>query len=742
METKRRSIWHGLLCLTVLMGVASLFFADCVKEHPELDITLEADFRPVIDAILDANVALTDKLLTIDQVLSDGLANRQTAIELVRKAVESLDGTMAQKLAAIETAVQAQATSLETKLAVIEAAVQNGFADAATQQDLLRQAIGAMEGTAEEKFAKIKEALDDRLTSLETKLGLVEAAVTAGFADSRDAQALIRQAIESLDGTVDEKISAIEAALQSRTADLSAKLALIETALKEGFAQGKTQQELVQQAIESLEGTMDEKLAALEEAMKSRTSGLEMKLEAIEAATESGLADVTAKLGLIQQAVASLGGDMGTKLDAVKEAVNSQTTSLETKLGLIEAAVNGGAGDTDAKLDLIQQAIESSGSTTDQKLQALQDAVSGLSSSLDTKLAAIQSAVSEGIASVSGAIGLIQQAVSSLSGNVGTVESNLTTQIGEVVTALSAIQLSLTSGEIKTVLDDILSAVQGLSDYSEILAAIQTALKDLPEALFGSPKQLSVWYHPNVSFKVKYKVSLEDGAIIERDSLCSVYVALDKPKKGKFEIENLTDVKFVPAADTTAPLTVGLDIDKHFVRFHPDTTESTVWQAFQCSTGTKHMDVNGYLVMADRRGSSDTLEVNFSWYNTVWYVQELWARVSEIGDATSGYYGSFEIDASDILRDCGLDEDKMLGCRCILSDNNFESVLTGYKKMDARFLGFTRIIEFNLKDYYEQGDDFSVDGLITLLILPSENDPLFKPQQLQINFRYILHITP
>ena len=101
-------------------------------------------------------------------------------------------------MAAVVSAISSQTVDLSTKLGLIEAAVKDGFADGQAQQELLLQAVEALEGTVEEKLAAIEEAVKAQTNSLETKIGLVEAAVKEGLADSAAAQDLIRTALESL----------------------------------------------------------------------------------------------------------------------------------------------------------------------------------------------------------------------------------------------------------------------------------------------------------------------------------------------------------------------------------------------------------------------------------------------------------------------------------------------------------------------------------------------------------------
>ena len=482
-----RTLMSGLVGLFLLLGVAApLAFTSCDSQQPEINITMEADYSAIIAAINNANNQLGDKLSTIEKAMTDGLADSQAAMKLIQQAVESMSGTMEEKLAAIETAIKNQTTSLEMKLGLVEAAVNAGFADAKTQQDLLKEALESLKGTVEEKLAAVETAIKDQTTSFETKLGLVEAAVTTGLADVKTAQDLIKEAIETVGGTMEEKLAAIETAVKDQTTDLGAKLALVETAVKEGFADQKEQEGLLKEAIESLQGTVEEKLAALQEAMESQTSSLETKLDAIETAVETGIADAKEQRELIQKAVESLQGTEAEKLAKIEQAISSQTSTLSTKLAAIEAAIASGASDDATALEEIKTAIESSGNTTAEKLAALEQAITSQTTTLSTKLEAISTAVTTGLTNAVTALGLVKTAVEEVKTAVGDADTNLSAKIDDVVTALGDIETTLTTGDVATALANILAAVQGLTDYTDILTAIQNAIMQLVDALNGT----------------------------------------------------------------------------------------------------------------------------------------------------------------------------------------------------------------------------------------------------------------
>ena len=224
-----------------LFWTVSLSLVACEDEASPVNIALQPDYRGVLEAISQSNQPLADKLALIEASQHDGLADNQTAIQMIRQAVASMGGTLEKKMDAISAAIKSQSTSLETKLALAEAAVTSGFAGSQAQLTLLQQAIASLAGTLDEKLAAVEGAVKAQEMRFATKLNLVEAAVQGGFADNAVAQELIVEAIDSLEGTMGEKLMAIENAIGDTSTALAAKMALIETAVKRGFAEATAQ---------------------------------------------------------------------------------------------------------------------------------------------------------------------------------------------------------------------------------------------------------------------------------------------------------------------------------------------------------------------------------------------------------------------------------------------------------------------------------------------------------------------
>ena len=716
-----------------LLVVFLLAFMACEKEQEPVDITLRPDYSAVIAAINDANASLTSKLSLIESSLTEGFSGNESALKLVRQAVASMSGTAAEKLSAIETAIQSQTSSLEMKLALVEAAVKEGFVDAKTQQELLQQAIESLGGTMAEKLAAVETAVQSETTGLETKIGLVEAAVTNGLADVKTAQDLVKEAIEAVGGTMEEKLAAIEKAVGDQTTDLGAKLALVETAVKEGFADAKTQQELLQQAVESLGGTMEEKLAALEEAMKSQTSSIETKLDAIETAVENGLADAKEQRALIQKAVESLAGTETEKLAKIEQAITSQTSTLSSKLAAIETAFKNGASEDAATLEAIKTAIETSGSTTAEKLEALEQAISGQTTGLTTKLEAIEAAVTGGVADVTAALALIQAAVEAIPAALTSLDTDLSAKIADVVTAIDAVQTTLTTGEVATVLSDILDAITGQTDYSEILTAIQEAVATI-EPAHGSPKDLTVWCYPNATFDLDLSKAVE---------VSDIFCALHASKDGSYTADNIETVEFLPLNDSIAPVQVTFDKDRHFLRFHPDTTGSRVWRNFQDSSGFKNEGVTGKLILTDRWKQKDTIFnmvtprgeklFKISWFNASGFSWRKKVSMSMIND------NKVTLVLDEFSRVLGFDYDKLKNSWYMIN-TAFEKY-GNYKFITGKFKPEETALEVEFADDYLVGDKFGLIGTISVCVEPDEWSFDFSPVQMKFHFDLTVEIT-
>lgn len=535
--------------------------------------------------------------------------------------------------------------------------------------------------------------------------------------------------------TLESDYSDIVQTINNANSTLTGKLAQIESALKNGFAQSSEGMSLIQQAVASLNGTVAEKLAAIEAAIQAQTTSLETKLALIEAAVQADIADSQEAQDMIKEAIESLSGTMAERLAAIEETVKGQTTSLETKLALIEEAIKDGAAEGVSGQELIQKAIESlSGSVTD-KLSAIESAIDNSSSDLATKLAAIETAVKQGLADEKEALGLIKTAVESIPTAISDLDENLGGKIDDVVTSLGDIESAL-SNDIVSALTEIFNAIDGLTDYSDILEAIKQAIEAIGnEPPTGSPKDLIAWCYPNASFDLDLSPKVL--------KISDIFCALDESQDGSYTAENIETVEFQPLNDDMAPVQVSFEKDNHFIRFSPDVTGSQVWDNFRDSSCVKKETVTGKLIVTDRWGTKDTIsnfvtsqgEKMFSmcWFNTSSFSWHKKVSISQIDD------DKVTIVLDEFSRVLGFDYDMLKGCRYTIQQEYTK--LGDSKFVSSLFRPEETALEVGFTDDYAAGDRFGLVGRITVFIQPSEMDLLYRPMQMHLRFELTVEIT-
>ena len=204
-----KTIVKSILCAGLLAGAVSpVFFTSCQQpEQPEINITLESDYSGIIDAINNANTSLLEKLEAIQNAMG-GITTEEgenkNMLELIIEALESLSGSLDEKLGAIEQAITSQTTTLETKLGLVEGAVTTGFSNASTAMGLLKQALESIQGTVEgfdiagiiSSLGSIEQALNQE--QMMDVLNNIFNAVD-GLTDYSDILAAIQEAIEAIE---------------------------------------------------------------------------------------------------------------------------------------------------------------------------------------------------------------------------------------------------------------------------------------------------------------------------------------------------------------------------------------------------------------------------------------------------------------------------------------------------------------------------------------------------------------
>ena len=275
--------------------------------------TASERLQAIEKAVASQSTSLSAALALVELALDNRLADVNKAMDLLLQAVNKLDGTMDQKLGAIEAAVRSQTSGFETKLDLIAAAVEAGFADELAQQQLLKTALESLDGTLEENLAQIEAAVNSQTTNLSLKLEIIAQTVENGMTADKNSKDLIVQAVESLAGTLEQRLDEINQAVCSQTLALWAKLVLIETTLNKGLGDEVVALGQIGQALSSsLEDGVDSIMTALNQVNTTLqgqvTAVLANIVEALKGPA-SGPLDYSPILLAIQQTLKEISGE-------------------------------------------------------------------------------------------------------------------------------------------------------------------------------------------------------------------------------------------------------------------------------------------------------------------------------------------------------------------------------------------------------------------------------------------------
>lgn len=242
----------------LLVWSLSIGLVACKNEPSSINIALEPDYRGILETISQSTQPLAEKLALIEAAQRNGLADNQKAIEMIRQAVASMGGTLEEKLDAILAAVKSQTTDLETKLALVDAAVTSGFADSYAAQGLLLEAIDSLGGTLEEKLTAIEDAIGDTSTALSSKLALIETALVNGFADEKKALSMVQTALDALKG----QLANMDDGLSNAIDDVSAAFGSLSSEVNKDLANS------LSYILSSIQGLPDDSIiAAIQQAL-------------------------------------------------------------------------------------------------------------------------------------------------------------------------------------------------------------------------------------------------------------------------------------------------------------------------------------------------------------------------------------------------------------------------------------------------------------------------------------------
>lgn len=120
------------------------------KAVKALQGTAEAKLSAIKAAVESQGTTLSPKLDLIEEAVSQGLAGSKEKEELIAGALGTLDGTLTDKLSALETAMTHQTDSLTTRLELLQQALTTGLAGNNAAIDLLKTAVASLQGSADD----------------------------------------------------------------------------------------------------------------------------------------------------------------------------------------------------------------------------------------------------------------------------------------------------------------------------------------------------------------------------------------------------------------------------------------------------------------------------------------------------------------------------------------------------------------------------------------------------------------
>ena len=734
--------------------------------------TTEAKLAAVEQAVKSLTTGMETKLALIEAAVNAGFADAKAQQALLYETVTSLEGTMDEKLAAVEAAVKSQATSLETKLGLIEAAVNGGFADQVAAQALVLETLENVGATLEEKLAAIEAAVGNQTTALSARLALIETAVKEGFAADSTQQALIRTALDSLAGNQEEKLAAIAAAVKSQTAGLEAKLALVEAAAKMTGTGEKL--ELIRQALASLDGTTEAKCSAIQSAVQSQTTGLGAKIDLISKALEEGFMADTAAVHALQAALDVSVFDLDTSLVNLKDSVAAQLDSISKELAPEELAK--------AFTDIVS-AIDSQAQSTAALLESIQNAIAGL---IKYEL------IYEGDPA---------ETITLWRGE--TFRARLRVKPSGVPLSKDSLRLDIVSDKRYFASDYGPSGVdpfsiQSLEAVAGEAGVYVATLKAVPDTIVWEESQLSlvmrksgrefatdpfpvnivprpteglhIWHYPRASFKIPGD---------KENYLGVIYAALEsrifawkdnQPDVRTYSASLVDSVQFVleafelhkhlhelvPDDDSLANVSIDFVKGRDYIGFCPDTVGCLVWRNFQDSIGHMNLDLKGKLIVTDQWKKKDTIEdFHLGWWNTTWYSDEnLKCSINDIDDELNPGQLKDTIKLESLFDFCGVKNTSLAVVpkyrRAV--DRRFINPqshnMTGkFVDKNWQFPNYTLFendewnILLNVPNAKVSDVPYSLEGIVTVSILPSQSEETFKAPQLYVHYELKLTIS-
>lgn len=259
-----KRIFLPLVGLALLLAPAT--FSSCKEDAPKVShttsVTVTNDFSKVVEAINQGTLKSEAAIKKLTEAIDKMQADQATKLASIISVLGDVNKTLETKLAAIESAISAQTLSLEGKLDILAEAIGKHLLK---QEELAAKITKAMEtlgGTLAEKLKQISDAITSTAKTTQEKLDLLMGLINTQSVPLSDKLDAIAKAIGGLKESSAKQLEALgttltklkEAAEASGTTQASVlaelqKLVTKAAELQEEVKQGKSSAALAVAAI-------------------------------------------------------------------------------------------------------------------------------------------------------------------------------------------------------------------------------------------------------------------------------------------------------------------------------------------------------------------------------------------------------------------------------------------------------------------------------------------------------------
>ena len=259
-----KRIFLPLVGLALLLAPAT--FSSCKEDAPKVShttsVTVTNDFSKVVEAINQGTLKSEAAIKKLTEAIDKMQADQATKLASIISVLGDVNKTLETKLAAIESAISAQTLSLEGKLDILAEAIGKHLLK---QEELTAKITKAMEtlgGTLAEKLKQISDAITSTAKTTQEKLDLLMGLINTQSVPLSDKLDAIASAIgglkessakqlEALGTTLTKLKEAAEASGTTQASVLKQLEALVSKAaeLQEEVQQGKSSAALAVAAI-------------------------------------------------------------------------------------------------------------------------------------------------------------------------------------------------------------------------------------------------------------------------------------------------------------------------------------------------------------------------------------------------------------------------------------------------------------------------------------------------------------